>query len=80
MPLDGPDLWGSEKDGSPNHEYCKYCYQNGSFINPNMALAEMRLNIMHRMEKEKIPFDTIEAAVNRLPFLKRWRTNLPKET
>ncbi len=32
----------------------------------------------YQMEKEKIPFDIIEAA--RLPFLKRWRTNLPKET
>jgi len=76
MPLDGPELWGTERDGSPNHEYCKYCYQNGSFTHQGMTLEKMRSRIIDRMEKEKIPADIIEAAVSRLPLLKRWKASI----
>ena len=32
MPLAGaPQEMGTEKDGSPNPDYCTYCYQNGAF-------------------------------------------------
>ena len=75
MPLDSPELWGTEMDGSGNDAYCKYCYQSGSFTDPRMTLEEMRSRIIDRMEKEKIPADIIEAAVSRLPFLERWKMN-----
>jgi len=64
MPLDNPEMSGSEKDGSQNKEYCKYCYQNGEFVNPKMTLAEM-----------KIDSGIINMAVSTLPNLKRWKTN-----
>jgi radical SAM superfamily enzyme len=73
MPLDNAELLGTEKDGSKSHEYCKYCYQNGRFTNPDMSLDEMQSRVIHKMEKEKIPEDIIEAAVSSLPHLKRWR-------
>jgi putative zinc ribbon protein len=76
MPMDGPELWGTEEDGSPNRDYCKYCYQNGSFRNPGITMNKMRSHIIDFMEKEKIPADIIEAAVSRLPFLKRWKTSV----
>jgi len=41
-----------------------------------MTLEEMRSLIIDRMEKEKIPGDIIEAAVNRLPYLERWKTGV----
>jgi len=75
MPLDAPELWGTEEDGSPNHDYCKYCYQNGSFTNPGITLEEMKSLIIDRMEKEQIPVDIIGAAVSRLTFLKRWKNS-----
>lgn len=31
MPLDSDDLLGTNKDGSVNHDYCKYCYKDGEF-------------------------------------------------
>ena len=68
MPLDGAELWGSEEDGSPNREYCKYCYLNGSFVHPCMTLEKMKSHIIDRMDKERIPVDIIETAVNRLLF------------
>jgi len=74
MPLDKPELLGTEKDGSKSHEYCTYCYQNGAFINPNMTLPEMKTLVKEQMKKMKIDTGIIDMAVNSLPNLKRWHT------
>ena len=73
MPLDGKDLWGTEKDGSKNEEYCKFCYKDGAFTNPGITLDEMKAHMLNIMEKQKLPADILEAAISRLPDLKRWR-------
>jgi hypothetical protein len=73
MPLDNPELSGTEKDGSPNSEYCKYCYQNGEFTHPDLTLDEMKKRMTKMLDKEKLPEDILEAALSRLPNLKRWR-------
>lgn len=39
MPM-GDDDFGSEKDGSESHDYCKYCYQNGEFTS-DVSMDEM---------------------------------------
>jgi len=74
MPLDNPELMGTEKDGSKNHEYCKYCYQNGAFVNPDISLKDMTSLVIEQMEKRKIDSKFIDMAVSILPNLKRWRT------
>ncbi|MBX9781718.1 MAG: zinc ribbon domain-containing protein [Chitinophagaceae bacterium] len=76
MPLDKPELLGTEKDGKKNNEYCVYCYQNGAFTNPNITLAEMKILVKQQMEKMKMEQSVINRAVDSLPGLKRWR--LPK--
>lgn len=76
MPLDNPDLLGTEKDGAKNNEYCKYCYENGAFVNPNMNLKEMTNLVITQMEKMNIDSKTIDMAVSSLPSLKRWRTKM----
>jgi hypothetical protein len=73
MPLDKPELLGTEKDGSKSHEYCLYCYQNGAFVNPGMSLEEMKVLVKNQMEKMKIDKQIIGDAVNMLPHLKRWK-------
>ena len=72
MPLDNPGLLGTEKDGSPSHEYCTYCYQHGAFVNPQMTLEEMKVLVKGKMEEMKIDSNVINMAVNSLPYLKRW--------
>jgi hypothetical protein len=72
MPLDHPELLGTEKDGSPSSEYCKYCYQNGEFTHPGTTLDEMKERMTKMLDKEKLPGDILEAAISRLPHLKRW--------
>lgn len=32
MPISSVDQLGKNKDGSINQDYCKYCYDNGEFI------------------------------------------------
>ena len=78
MPLTDPELEGTEKDGSKSEEYCKYCYQNGSFTNPGISLEEMISSVTSKMEEDKIPEDIIETAVGRLSHLKRWRVSAPE--
>ncbi len=73
MPIEDAVLQGTEKDGSKSSEYCKYCYQGGEFVNPNMTLDEMRTVVIEKMEENQIPEDIIEAAVSSLPHLKRWK-------
>ncbi|WP_152270004.1 zinc ribbon domain-containing protein [Agriterribacter humi] len=73
MPLDKPEMMGTEKDGSKSKEYCTYCYQNGAFINPTMTLNEMKTLVKEQMEKRKIDAGIINMAVSSLPNLKRWR-------
>ena len=72
MPLDKPEMMGTEKDGTKSKEYCTYCYQQGAFVNPKMTLAEMTSMVKDQMEKRKISKDLVTKAVNSLPFLKRW--------
>ena len=73
MPLENPEMHGTEKDGTKSKEYCSYCYQNGAFINPLMTLKEMKILIKEMMEKMKIDSKIIDVALNTLPTLKRWK-------
>jgi hypothetical protein len=75
IPLDNPDLQGTEKDGSKSDSYCKYCYRNGAFTNPNITLKEMTSSVITQMEKLNLDSKTIDMAVNALPNLKRWKAS-----
>jgi radical SAM superfamily enzyme len=72
MPLNNPEVLGTEKDGTKNHDYCLYCYQNGSFLDPDIKLAEMKIIVQTQMEKRKIDNHIINMALKILPGLKRW--------
>ena len=73
MPLTDESLLGTEKDGSKNHEYCKYCYQNGSFVNEGITVDQMSSFIQQKMKEMHIDSEVTSKAVNVLPYLKRWR-------
>ena len=72
MPIDDVNNRGTEKDGTPSAEYCKYCYQNGSFINPEMTYEEMKEIVITQMRKLHIHENIIHQSLDRLPHLKRW--------
>jgi len=76
MPIDNLADRGTEKDGSLSSEYCKYCYQHGELINPEMTLDEMKTLIITQMKKMHLPESIIQNSVDALPNLKRWRKEL----
>jgi hypothetical protein len=66
---------GTESDGSPVSEYCMFCYQKGSFTNPDQTVGEMvqssvdfmTVNLGFSQEQaEQMSNDVI-------PKLKRWQ-------
>ena len=73
MPIDDTANRGTEKDGSLSNEYCKYCYQHGELVNPEMTMDEMRTLVITQMRKMHLGEDIIQKSVEALPYLKRWR-------
>jgi len=67
---------GSNEDFSKNNEYCKFCFEEGEFIDKGSTLRE---RIEHNVELA-IKIDTPECearemAESILPGLKRWKKN-----
>lgn len=44
---------GTNKDGSLNEDYCKECYQNGEFTEPDLTLNEMIIRCSKKMMEKK---------------------------
>lgn len=73
MPIDDIAVRGTEKDGSKSSEYCKYCYEKGAFISPDLSLDQMKTIVKTELEKRQSSPDIIQHAVDSLPHLKRWQ-------
>ncbi len=73
MPIDNMADRGTEKDGSKNSEYCKYCYQDGNLIEPDMTLSQMKEMVTMQMKKMNLPETIIQHSLHALPGLKRWQ-------
>ena len=74
MPLNKEEVKGTEKNGLKTDDYCKYCYENGAFKNPEMNLEDMKKNVQNQMKKMQLHENVIQKAVNILPALKRWKS------
>jgi Putative zinc ribbon domain len=72
MPMDRPELMGSEKDRSKSTIYCSGCYQNGAFTHPEMTQQAMKDYVRRMLKKEKVSEDTINLSVARVSYLSRW--------
>ena len=76
MPMNAPEArYGTEKDGTPNPDYCSYCYNNGGFSG-NLTMEQMlRLCLPYELEAQ--PDKTEEEVLSQMqqlfPTLKRWR-------
>lgn len=74
MPIDNIEMRGTEKNGSKSEEYCKYCYTNGAFVNPNMTMEEMKTIVRTQLAQRNGSAGMIQNALNVLPELKRWKS------
>ena len=77
MPMgETDDMYGTESNGSKSEDYCKYCYDNGAFTNPNLTLEEQIETVAAIMTKDFgfSPEDAMEQCKEGIPKLKRWKT------
>jgi hypothetical protein len=72
MPMDRPELMGTEKDRSKSTIYCIYCYRDGEFYQPDMSIREMEEHVREELRKAHVNESDISAAVSGLSHLSRW--------
>lgn len=67
---------GTNADGSATDEFCKICFANGNFTNPQQTLDEMIASSIENMTADlQMPFEQAsELASSFIPKLKRWQT------
>lgn len=76
MPL-SDDYYGTNADGSKNHEYCKYCFVNGRFLKEQTLEEKIESNIKFWVDEENgITEEIARQKLSELfPTLKRWKNN-----
>lgn len=79
MPMQTPELFGTNKDGSPNQEYCCYCYKDGEFTSDCTMdeMIEHCIQFLDEFNKDSNTQFSKEEAIAQMqkcfPMLKRWR-------
>lgn len=72
MPLE-KDVLGTNKDGSINSDYCKYCYNEGEFID-KVTMEEYIKMCSKYGEQAGMTNEEMEEYCKKLfPTLKRWK-------
>jgi hypothetical protein len=75
MPMKKEEDFGTEKDGSPNQDYCFFCYQKGRFKDEGITLQEKieKLTKIGVAQLGMTPAQARTLAETKLPGLKRWK-------
>ena len=73
-PFSGEGDLGFNADGSQNQDYCKNCFDNGEFVDPDKTITiAIEENISMAMERGIDKETAYEMANQIFPKLKRWR-------
>jgi Putative zinc ribbon domain len=74
MPMDS-GFFGVNTDGSENHEYCRFCWVNGVFAEPELTCAGMiEKSTSHMVRVLQMPeIKAQELAQQMIPTLRRWQ-------
>lgn len=80
MPMQTADQFGTNADGSANHEYCCYCYKDGAFVQ-DCTMDQMIEHCIQYLDQFNESGNTKyskEEAIAQMkqyfPMLKRWST------
>ncbi len=76
LPLSETRRFGTNTDGSPNLEYCTYCFQSGQFTSPAITKVEM-IDVVTNFwaQRNHVPLPEARRAVEPMVSqLKRWRS------
>lgn len=73
MPIDDDKLLGTNKDGSINSDYCKYCYIEGEFID-KVSMEEYIEKCSQYGSQAGMTNEEMKKHCEKLfPNLKRWQ-------
>jgi hypothetical protein len=64
---------GTNADGSMNHMYCSYCYQDGQFTQPDITMEEMQDFVKNKMKEMGFPGFLAGLFTKSIPKLERWK-------
>ena len=72
MPL-SDDILGHEQDGTPNEDYCQWCYSGGAFVT-DCTMEEMLETCVGIMKEQGMPEEAARSHMAEiLPTLSRWQ-------
>lgn len=75
MPLTNDEQFGTNSDGTVNHDYCVYCYKDGGFVD-NVSLDEyIEMNVQYASQAGMTEEQMREHCNKVFPTLKRWKNN-----
>ena len=73
MPIVDEKQWGTNKDGSVNKDYCRYCYLNGEFVD-DVTMEEYIERCSQFGAQANMTNEQMKAYCEKLfPTLKRWK-------
>ncbi|WP_238188555.1 zinc ribbon domain-containing protein [Paenibacillus sp. L3-i20] len=74
MPMPSADLLGTEAGGKKTNDYCTYCYEEGSFKQPDLTLEGMVTVCLPYLIEDGMEENAAKAMLEQnLPELKRWK-------
>ena len=72
MPMKDASLLGTNKDGSVNQDYCKFCYTNGEFIDKVTMNEYIEMCSQIGAQAGMTNAEMKEYCQKLFPTLKRW--------
>jgi len=68
-----PANGGTNADGSKSDKYCSYCYQHGSFTQPDFTAKEMQVFCKQKLKEMGFPGFIAGIFSSGIPKLERWK-------
>lgn len=75
MPITLDEQLGTNKDGSINQDYCKYCYQDGEFIDKVSMHEYIEMCSKYGSQAGMTNEEMKEHCEKLFSSLKRWKNN-----
>ncbi|MBO4683349.1 MAG: zinc ribbon domain-containing protein [Alphaproteobacteria bacterium] len=73
MPMNDENVYGTNKDGSKNSDYCIYCYKDGEFIDKVSMEKYIEMMIPFAAQANMTPEQMRTHCETIFPTLKRWK-------
>lgn len=73
MPMENDSVWGTNKDGSKNSDYCIYCYKDGEFLQKATMAEYIEMMVPFAAQAGMTGDQMREYCCAVYPTLKRWK-------